>query len=87
MILYKNETRLRAHRQNGGGRFFGYALMERKYSEAEAQFGIKKSSDTRKAEWFFKERGIRFQSVDMKGQTTQGQTTPEVSRTNDPRGL
>ena len=29
-------------------------------------FGIKKSSDTRKAERFFKERGIRFQSVDMK---------------------
>ena len=40
MILYKNETRLRAHRQNGGGRFFGYAIMERKYSEAEAQFMI-----------------------------------------------
>lgn len=40
MILYKNETRLRAHRQNGGGRIFGYAIMERKYSEAEAQFGI-----------------------------------------------
>ena len=29
-------------------------------------FGKKKSSDTRKAERFFKERGIRFQSVDMK---------------------
>ena len=29
-------------------------------------FGAKKSSDTRKAERFFKERGIRFQSVDMK---------------------
>lgn len=29
-------------------------------------FGTKKSSDTRKAERFFKERGIRFQSVDMK---------------------
>ena len=28
-------------------------------------FGTKKSSDTRKAERFFKERGIRFQSVDM----------------------
>ena len=26
-------------------------------------FGTKKSSDTRKAERFFKERGIRFQSV------------------------
>ena len=29
-------------------------------------FGTKKSSDTRKAERFFKERGIRFQSIDMK---------------------
>ena len=28
-------------------------------------FGTKKSSDTRKAERFFKERGIRFQSVDL----------------------
>ena len=29
-------------------------------------FGTKKSQDTRKAERFFKERGIRFQFVDMK---------------------
>lgn len=29
-------------------------------------FGTKKSSDTRKAERFFKERRIRFQSVDLK---------------------
>ena len=29
-------------------------------------FGTKKSRDTRKAERFFKERGIRFQSVDLK---------------------
>ena len=29
-------------------------------------FGIKKSSDTRKAERFFKERGIKFQFVDLK---------------------
>ena len=29
-------------------------------------FGTKKSQDTKKAERFFKERGIRFQSVDMK---------------------
>ena len=29
-------------------------------------FGTKKSSDSRKAERFFKERGIKFQSVDMK---------------------
>lgn len=29
-------------------------------------FGTKKSADTRKAERFFKERGIRYQLVDMK---------------------
>ncbi|MBR4342280.1 MAG: arsenate reductase family protein [Lachnospiraceae bacterium] len=29
-------------------------------------FGTKKCSDTRKAERFFKERGIKFQLVDMK---------------------
>ena len=29
-------------------------------------FGTKKSSDTRKAERFFKERGIKVQSVDLK---------------------
>ena len=29
-------------------------------------FGTKKSSDTRKAERFFKERGITFQSIDLK---------------------
>ena len=29
-------------------------------------FGTKKSSDTRKAERFFKERGIKFQSIDRK---------------------
>ena len=28
-------------------------------------FGTKKNADTRKAERFFKERGIRFQSVDL----------------------
>ncbi len=29
-------------------------------------FGTKKCSDTRKAERWFKERGIKFQSIDMK---------------------
>ena len=29
-------------------------------------FGTKKSADTRKAERFFKERGIRFQYIDLK---------------------
>ena len=30
-------------------------------------FGTKKCNDTKKAERFFKERGIRFQFVDLKG--------------------
>ena len=29
-------------------------------------FGTKKSQDTKKAERYFKERGIKFQAVDMK---------------------
>ena len=29
-------------------------------------FGVSKSADTRKAERYFKERRIKFQSVDMK---------------------
>ena len=29
-------------------------------------FGTKKSADTRKAERYFKERGIKYQSVDLK---------------------
>ena len=29
-------------------------------------FGTKKCADTRKAERFFKERGIKFQFIDMK---------------------
>ena len=29
-------------------------------------FGTKKSADTRKAERYFKERGIKFQSIDLK---------------------
>ena len=29
-------------------------------------FGTKKNADTRKAERFFKERGIRYQSIDLK---------------------
>ena len=29
-------------------------------------FGTKKSADTRKAERFFKERGIKYQSIDLK---------------------
>ena len=33
-------------------------------------FGTKKCSDTRKAERFFKERGIKYQFIDMKDQDT-----------------
>ena len=29
-------------------------------------FGTKKSQDTKKAERYFKERGIKFQAVDLK---------------------
>ena len=29
-------------------------------------FGTKKSADTRKAERFFKERGVKFQYIDLK---------------------
>ena len=29
-------------------------------------FGTKKCNDTKKAEWFFKERGIEYQFIDMK---------------------
>ena len=32
-------------------------------------FGTKKNSDTRKAERFFKERGVKFQYVDLKEKT------------------
>lgn len=32
-------------------------------------FGTKKSSDTRKAERFFKERGVKYQYVDLKEKT------------------
>jgi len=45
-------------------------------------FGTKKSSDTRKAERFFKERGIRFQSVDMKEKgLSKGEFQPDVWKT------
>ena len=30
-------------------------------------FGTKKCNDTKKAERFFKERGIKYQFIDMKG--------------------
>ncbi len=43
------------------------AGAERKKNMNIQIFGTKKSSDTRKAERFFKERGIKFQSVDLTG--------------------
>ena len=43
-------------------------------------FGTKKSSDTRKAERFFKERGIRFQFVDLKEKgLSKGELTSVIS--------
>ena len=42
------------------------AGAERKKNMDIQIFGTKKSSDTRKAERFFKERGIKFQSVDLR---------------------
>ena len=44
-------------------------FWQRGWRETEVNiqiFGTKKSSDTRKAERFFKERGIKFQFVDLK---------------------
>ena len=51
-------------------RFYQEALWKRAKGWKKAMniqiFGTKKSSDTRKAERFFKERGIKVQSVDLK---------------------
>ena len=44
-----------------------YARQERKRNEMNIQiFGTKKCNDTKKAERFFKERGIKYQFIDMK---------------------
>ena len=37
-------------------------------------FGTNKSFDTKKAQRWFKERGIRFQMIDMKEKAFQGKT-------------
>jgi len=36
-------------------------------------FGTKKCNDTKKAERFFKERGIKYQFIDMKEKRKYGQ--------------
>ena len=42
-------------------------------------FGIKKCNDTKKAERFFKERGIKYQFIDMKEKgMSQGEFTSVV---------
>ena len=48
--------------------FFGYVYNEiEKENTINIQiFGTKKCNDTKKAERFFKERGIKFQFIDMK---------------------
>lgn len=45
-------------------------------------FGTKKCSDTRKAERFFKERGIKFQSIDMKEKGMSKGEFQSVARVN-----
>ena len=45
-------------------------------------FGTKKDSETRKAERYFKERGIKFQSIDMNG-TCGISSENTVTVTND----
>ncbi len=43
-------------------------------------FGVSKSADTRKAERYFKERRIRFQSVDLKKYAMSGREFDSVLR-------
>jgi arsenate reductase-like glutaredoxin family protein len=43
-------------------------------------FGVSKSADTRKAERYFKERRIKFQSVDMKKYALSGKEFDSVLR-------
>ena len=44
-----------------------YRRVARRKNEMNIQiFGTKKCNDTKKAERFFKERGIKFQFIDMK---------------------
>ena len=46
-------------------------------------FGTKKCNDTKKAERFFKERGIKFQFIDMKEKgMSKGRPVDDVLRTD-----
>ncbi len=46
-------------------------------------FGNKKSQDTKKAERFFKERGIKFQSIDLKEKgISKGELTSVINAGN-----
>ena len=45
-------------------------------------FGTKKSNDTRKAERFFKERGIKYQFIDMKEKGMSKGEFTSVAQTN-----
>ena len=45
-------------------------------------FGIKKCNDTKKAQRFFKERGIKFQFIDMKGKGMSKREFNSVSQVN-----
>ena len=46
-------------------------------------FGTKKCSDTRKAERFFKERGIKYQFVDMKEKGISKGEVTSVAQTEE----
>ena len=52
-------------------------------------FGTKKCNDTKKAERFFKERGIKYQLIDMKekGMSTALLFTDVKKREDQVRGL
>lgn len=49
-----------------GCRLVSYRVIEEREFDEYSDFRYEKNADTRKAERYFKERGIKFQSVDMK---------------------
>ena len=61
-MLFRLRSRERLPRRNSK---LGDSISEKLTMNIQI-FGTKKSSDTRKAERFFKERGIKFQFVDLK---------------------
>ena len=51
-------------------------------------FGIKKCNDTKKAERFFKERGIKYQFIDMKEKgMSKGEFTSVAQANGGPENL